>query len=181
MEHPPERKNNPYEEHKRQNAAEHCKALLYVGTLPKTSLTWLLAETLLKDFPNSHFWTPYLFNEDMLMAKKDKFQWSFVTTQLTEAEKEQFETYKAEQEGFTIIRLVELLERGYKVSARIDLERDIWIVALTGTDQSSHNIETTMTSRHHTLQDCLLLAIFKDVIIASEGEWRDNSSDTQWG
>jgi hypothetical protein len=116
----------------------------------------------------------------MATQRKD-FQWDFVVTNLSDIEKEAFADYSENKLEDLIPILTEVLSQGYKMSARLDVEKDVWIIALSGTDFSSYNAKTTFVSRHHTLDKALLLMCFKNDVLSNGGAWRNDKDQAEWG
>lgn len=116
------------------------------------------------------------------MAKKLLHnQWSFINTNLTPGEREHFTMWCDEMQDDMVELLVKVLLDGYKISARFDNENECWIVSLTGTDQAVFNDKCSLTSRHSTFEQAVLLTIYKNSVIAQNGKWRVDNAAGEWG
>jgi hypothetical protein len=108
----------------------------------------------------------------------------FINIRITDEQKEEFQTWAA-QEGERLWDYIdELLGDSMKIGMSYDRENECVIVTFTGSIPSTlMDSRYVMTTRAGTLSECLQLAVWKHVILL-RGDWgnyRPRNSGVSWG
>lgn len=125
----------------------------------------------------------YVERDDITMARRpfDKSSWTFANIRLTPEQRSGFTAWSNSPEVNVIDLMGLILQDGYKMSVREDTENSCWLCTLTGTDFSPHNKKVSMTSRHNSLEEALLLSFYKHLIVSEQGAWATTAPGEDWG
>jgi hypothetical protein len=107
--------------------------------------------------------------------------WTFVRCDLAPEEREHFVGWLQETQDDIIEVLNAVLLHGYKLSVVFDDDNDTWIATLSGTKYTAHNDKSSMSSRHTSFEDAVMLMLYKHTVVAQGGTWRNGSEGGQWG
>lgn len=128
-------------------------------------------------------WEKWIFGEDFVHNQflKGEQVIEFVNRQLTSEEKVNANGWAEGLEDNHFHEIVNELAQGYKITFSFDLERSCFIVSLIGRDKVSPNFNKCMTTRHGNLEQCVILALYKQRVLFADGNWDVNDHTSEWG
>lgn len=106
----------------------------------------------------------------------------FINVQLTADKKQAFLLWAENADQPLIDLLGDFGLNGYKLSASFDPERDCYIIAVIGTEKAVVNKSCCMTSRSSSLEEAMLMALYKHYVLAEQGDWsKIATANDDWG
>lgn len=130
-----------------------------------------------RHYPNVWFHTPS--KGDQFMAQS--WQKQFVKINLQNKHKQALQEFDDKHGNDVVQHLEPLTASGYKITIRWNDTRGAFSVSAVGTENSSRNQSSTMTSWSDDLHEAIAMTHFKDAIICDGGEWSDYAQDENWG
>lgn len=115
------------------------------------------------------------------MKRNHNQAWTFVRCELTPEERDHFTGWLHESQDDMVELLTNALLTGYKLSVVFDSDNDTWIATLSGTKYTAYNDKSSISSRHGSFDDAIMLMLYKHLVLGEGGQWRDGSQGGQWG
>lgn len=113
------------------------------------------------------------------MAKNNG--WSFVNIRISSAQEKAFEAHCKSLDNDAIGMMNDVLSRGYKVSVRYVVDKTAFVVSVSGTDETKHGQQQTITSWSDDMLEAFAMTHFKLDKVLQWGEWVSDERNENWG
>lgn len=105
----------------------------------------------------------------------------FVHYKLNAQEKKDFVAWKSKHADNLETFMVDMMQKGYKMSVSFDDTNDCWIGSATCKDEGSGNHNKCLTSRSDAWYDALLMNVFKTTELCNDMLWDDLQQEADLG
>lgn len=118
-----------------------------------------------------------------LMAKKSfNYGVTFVNARLSVRDKKDVEAWIAKQDWLSTEFVANMIADGYKCTFSYDDNNDCVIYSMTGKEDQTHNAKKCLVTRAATLEDAVMVAAYKHIVMFDQGDWGEGDGAQQaWG